>query len=168
MCKCKNRKQVEKHITFVINIVEQVQLWMRILVWKCRECTSVEQNHFVFHQNLKNMELSMTVLVRKCKKRNLKNAVLHKCKKEQFWWNSKCFCCFQRYPRTPGGPVIFVDSRFCSMCVCIFCRFWCIFCHFPSFSFGSIVVYLKLGSRLTFWWTYAFSYCFHLKYRCVP
>ncbi len=43
--------------------------------------------------------------------------------------------------------------------------------NFLSFSFiffKSIVVYLKSGSRLTFWWTYAISYCLHLKYRCVP
>ena len=32
----------------------------------------------------------------------------------------------------------------------------------------SIVVYLKSGSRLAFWWIYVFSYCFHLEYRCVP
>ena len=43
--------------------------------------------------------------------------------------------------------------------------------YFLSFSFISrwgIVVYLKSGSRLTFWRTYPYSYCFHLKHRFVP
>ena len=43
--------------------------------------------------------------------------------------------------------------------------------YFLSFSFiffRSVVVYLKSGSRLTFWWTCPFSYSFHLRCRCVP
>ena len=42
------------------------------------------------------------------------------------------------------------------------------FLSFPFIFFKSIVVYLKLGSRLTFSCIYACSCCFHLKYRCVP
>ena len=59
--------------------------------------------------------------------------------------------------RTPGFSAIF---DFAVWCVC--------FLTFSFIFFGRMVVYLTSGSRLTSWWTYPFSYCFHRKYRCAP
>ena len=52
---------------------------------------------------------------------------------------------------------------------CVFCVGFNTFSDIlASFSSKCIVVYQKLGSRLTCWWKCAFSYCVHLKHRCVP
>ena len=130
-----------KHITSFSNIAKRSNCVMRILVWKCKNQLKKKQNTFYVVKKYVCVYICVYIYI---------YIYIYVCvcvNKEHFLRGAKM-------PPEPLDPKHFPGFSILRYGVCVSKSF--LTCSFIFFR--SIVVNLKSGSRLTFWWTYPFSY----------